>query len=243
MAFFKGGAFAFWELMSKHIHYLSSATRVEVEGLVLASLVLHPDGSFGDLNLEVSLHPDLDQSVLAAIQATSGHWNVAGKGGVARPIKLMYPVWFMLGPDPVQPKITSLPQGVYLKEKAIRMLFRGPRYVGQDRTLKNEEEERNGLTDFINQHITYPPAALAAHAEGVEVIEFMVRTDGSLSDFNVLHSKHPAAAEEVIRVVKATSGDWEPGIQDRQKKEMKGRVQVRFRLDQRDAYVWKGYWF
>lgn len=65
----------------------------------------------------------------------------------------------------------------------------------------------SALIPWAGSQVVYPDV----EAEGRVVISFNVNPDGSLSDFEVVQSPHPALAKEVIRVISASSG-WEPGM-------------------------------
>lgn len=70
-----------------------------------------------------------------------------------------------------------------------------------------------GLGNFLAQNLQYPPNAQRASAQGKVFISFVVCTDGTLCDYEVLQSVHPDLDREALRVVQKMSGKWTPGVQ------------------------------
>ena len=87
-----------------------------------------------------------------------------------------------------------------------------------------------GLGQFLAQTLRYPADAQRARAQGRVFISFVVCTDGTLCDYEVLKGVHPELDQEAVRVVKAMSGRWKPGIQRGQKVRVKYNLPVNFTL-------------
>lgn len=68
----------------------------------------------------------------------------------------------------------------------------------------------SALINFISSTIVYPEYAKENEIQGKVYLQFVVRTDGSLSDIQVARSVAGASMldNEAIRVVKLTSGRW-----------------------------------
>jgi TonB family protein len=69
------------------------------------------------------------------------------------------------------------------------------------------------LGQFLAQNLQYPTSARQANAQGKVFISFVVHTDGSLRDYEVLKGVHPELDKETLRVVKQMNGKWTPGLQ------------------------------
>ena len=67
---------------------------------------------------------------------------------------------------------------------------------------------KDGLEAFIRENIIYPLDALAEGLEGKVYIEFVIDTDGSITDVAVVSSTDPALETEAIRVIKLTNLMW-----------------------------------
>jgi protein TonB len=73
-----------------------------------------------------------------------------------------------------------------------------------------------GMTDyykFISENLSYPLNAKTKGTEGKVFVEFIVETDGTLSDVKVMKGVSPELDAEALRVVKL-SPRWVPGKQD-----------------------------
>ena len=77
-------------------------------------------------------------------------------------------------------------------------------------------EGMSALIKFISSTIVYPDYAKENEIQGRVYLQFVVRTDGSLSDIKVARSVPGGSMldNEAIRVVKLTSGKWIPARQN-----------------------------
>lgn len=88
----------------------------------------------------------------------------------------------------------------------------------------------NSLNDFLTQNIEYPDKMKDARIQGTVVVECNVSANGKLSDFNVINSVTPEFDNQVIRVLKATEGKWNPGNVNDSPVDMKTEISVTFYL-------------
>ena len=74
----------------------------------------------------------------------------------------------------------------------------------------------SALIKFISSTIIYPEYAKENEIQGRVYLQFVVRTDGSLSDIKVARSVPGGKMldDEAIRVIKLTSGKWNPARQN-----------------------------
>lgn len=87
-----------------------------------------------------------------------------------------------------------------------------------------------GLGQFLQQNLRYPADAQRTGAEGRVFVSFVVCTDGTLCDYEVLKSVHPELDKEAVRVVQKMSGRWKPGVQRGQKVRVKYSLPINFSL-------------
>lgn len=66
------------------------------------------------------------------------------------------------------------------------------------------------LLKYLSSNLNYPEDARYKKNQGLVILKFVVNTDGSLSDIEVLRSVKGGCDEEAIRVVK-TMPKWIPG--------------------------------
>lgn len=69
------------------------------------------------------------------------------------------------------------------------------------------------LVSFLQSNLKYPAESREAGKEGSVFVQFVVNTDGSLSDFTVLKSVDPLLDAEALRVAKSFP-NWVPGKQN-----------------------------
>ncbi len=68
-------------------------------------------------------------------------------------------------------------------------------------------------TEFINKTLVYPADAKANGVEGVVVVSFTVKTDGSIGNIKIKRMVDPDLEAEAIRVVKKMPA-WTPATKD-----------------------------
>jgi len=87
------------------------------------------------------------------------------------------------------------------------------------------------LMQYLSDNVTYPPAAKAANAEGMVVVNFVVQQDGSISDIKEVATRpnHPDLVTEAIRVV-STMPKWKPAVKEGKIVKMQFTLPIRFKL-------------
>ncbi|MEZ4775351.1 MAG: TonB family protein [Bacteroidia bacterium] len=85
------------------------------------------------------------------------------------------------------------------------------------------------LNDFFNQQINYPEMARENEIEGKVYVRFVVRPDGSASDFTVVRGIGFGCDEEALRVVN-NMPKWIPGEQSGQKVSVIKTLPITFRF-------------
>lgn len=88
-----------------------------------------------------------------------------------------------------------------------------------------------GLGQFLSQNLSYPVSAQKAGAQGQVFVSFVVCTDGTLCDYEVLKSVQSDLDREAVRVVQKMSGKWTPGAQRGQKVRVKYNLPINFHLN------------
>ena len=82
------------------------------------------------------------------------------------------------------------------------------------RIVEDVPQFPGGLTEFIkwlSRNLKYPPSLQERQVTGKVVAEFIVNTDGSITDVNIVGSLHPLCDAEVLRVLRMMPR-WTPGI-------------------------------
>jgi TonB family protein len=86
-----------------------------------------------------------------------------------------------------------------------------------------------GWNSYLASSLTYPEEAKKMGIEGTVIVVFVVNTDGSISDVEILRGVGGGANEEAIRVVE-NAPNWEPGSQNGRVVNTRMRLPIRFML-------------
>lgn len=100
-----------------------------------------------------------------------------------------------------------------------------------------KEESEKAIFQFIARNIKYPKVAREAGIQGTNVVQFVVRKDGSIDEVSLLRDVGAGTGEEAIRVIENLPEGWKPGIQRGQKVNVQYRIPIQFKLpDGADGY-------
>jgi TonB family protein len=83
---------------------------------------------------------------------------------------------------------------------------------------------------YIKNNIQYPKEAAENGIEGRVIVEFVVETDGSVSNVTVIKSAYPILDKEAIRIIKS-SPKWIPGTQRGKPTRVRFSFPVVFKLE------------
>jgi periplasmic protein TonB len=82
---------------------------------------------------------------------------------------------------------------------------------------------------YLSDNLKYPTQARRMGVEGSVIVVFVVNTDGSIQDVEVLRGIGGGCDEEAVRVVKGAP-KWEPGKQRGRPVRTRMRLPIRFKL-------------
>ena len=85
------------------------------------------------------------------------------------------------------------------------------------------------LLDYLNQNVKYPEDAEKQKIEGRVLAVFVVETDGSISNVEVVKPVFPSLDAEAVRVL-AAMPKWTPGKQSGKLVRVKYTVPINFNL-------------
>lgn len=88
---------------------------------------------------------------------------------------------------------------------------------------------RKAYDQYLKNSLRYPQEALARKIKGKVTIQFTVKTDGSLGEFNVLKGLGYGCDEEVVRLVQE-GPKWQPTTEDNVAVESEVKVRMKFAL-------------
>jgi protein TonB len=85
------------------------------------------------------------------------------------------------------------------------------------------------LFEYLQKNVKYPADAEKKKVEGRVLVTFVVNTDGSITDIEVVRKTFPSLDAEAVRVISGMPR-WKPGEQKGQKVRVKYTVPLSFRL-------------
>lgn len=85
------------------------------------------------------------------------------------------------------------------------------------------------LFEYLSKNVKYPADAEKKKVEGRVLVTFVVNTDGSITDIEVVRKAFPSLDAEAVRVISGMP-KWIPGEQKGQKVRVKYTVPLNFRL-------------
>ncbi len=88
----------------------------------------------------------------------------------------------------------------------------------------------NAMYKFLGDNMRYPEAAVTKHKQGKVFVTFVVNTDGSLSDIQILKGIGYGCDEEAVRVMKLMP-KWIPGHQSGRPVAVKYNLPINFQLE------------
>jgi tetratricopeptide (TPR) repeat protein len=112
-----------------------------------------------------------------------------------------------------------------------------PRFPAKETTWKGNKIE--SIEDYLNTYIrnSNKTRVLNYALQGTEVIQFTVTSTGELTDVVVINSVSPQIDMELMKVLRVTSGKWNPAYQNGQPVDMVREVSVVFKLFKTDDFI------
>ena len=99
-----------------------------------------------------------------------------------------------------QVTITDEPEAVSFDEVEVKPTFR--------------DGDPNAFAVWVNSQLVYPEKAITAGTQGRVVLSFVVDTDGSVTDVQLLRGVDPDLDAEALRVVSSCTEKWTPGMKN-----------------------------
>ncbi len=106
-----------------------------------------------------------------------------------------------------------------------------PVFTGVQNVLADADNQDQLIDKYLTVNFQYPANSIKYCEQGTGVIQFVVKTDGTLVDFQVINSVCPGLDEAFIDVLKSTSGKWAPGYNNGVPVEMEKEVSMIFFAD------------
>lgn len=204
MPSFPGGQRALDAFLEKNLKYSKSAIKNKRSERVNIEFVVNTDGSLSYIGIKKSANPQLDTEAMRVVN--------------------MMPKW---KPGTIQ----GQPVAVYYVQPII---FKGKDHYNDNAGEKNRYPSFRGgqghLDDFIEKNMKYPLAAKNDSTEGRVFVDFIVNTDGKISDARILTSTDTIFNEEALRIVNSMP-KWDCAKKKGDKIAMRYAIPINFTLN------------
>jgi len=84
------------------------------------------------------------------------------------------------------------------------------------------------INSFLSKNVRYPLMALESGIQGRVLVSFIVETDGSITDIEIVRSVDRHLDAGAIRSIRRTDGQWIPGTKNGEKTPMEIKVEFDF---------------
>ncbi len=204
---FPGGQEAMFQFLLDNLKYPEEARKAGAEGTFMVRFVVDDDGRLLKIRATGSsgFHQRDDMlSESERVVQIMPKWIPAQHKGKAVRCSMQLPISFTLASQATKPNVVDaeFPGGT------------------------------EALIKFLAENTKYPETAKTAKAEGMVVVSFVVKKDGSVSDVkqkDTEHALHPDLVKEAIRVVQSMP-NWKPGLNDGKVVETELCIPVKFKL-------------
>lgn len=137
----------------------------------------------------------------------------------------------------IDPEKKDVFQETTAEHSGVDMQEESSKHEGQVFTMVEEMPRYPGgekkLLEFLKENVKYPAEAEAKGIQGRVIASFVINTDGSTSDYEILRGVDEALDQEALRVI-ASFPKWIPGKQRGQAVRVKYTVPITFRLNTGD---------
>lgn len=191
-----------------HIKYPKAALEAEIEGKVVVEFIIEKDGSVSGIRVVngQQFGGGLQEEAIRVIK-NMPPWKPAMQNGQIVRSYMTQPVDFKLK-----------------KKSLVNSKYQFP--VDKGVTLIQGAFPSFDYKDYIEQNKVYPSKAIEREIEGLVAIQFIVETDGSISNITIVEGKDLGYGlpEEALRLIKKMPV-WKPAL-DIDKKQVRSYVIV-----------------
>ncbi len=134
--------------------------------------------------------------------------------------------------------IAQTPAPEEATEELFKVVEQMPRFPGCEGQFKDnsaiENCSKQKMLEYIYKNLKYPEAAIKDDIEGMCVVQFVVNTDGSIAEANLIRDIGGGCGEASVDVVNSMNNmteRWTPGMQRGEPVRVMYTLPVRFRLE------------
>lgn len=218
---FPGGQGALLKFLATNVRYPESAVKNGIEGRVSCSFVFGKDGAISEAEVIRGVSPELNEEALRVINSMPV-WSPGKQRGKVVNVKYTVPVTFRLSGG--KKKASSR-----IVQRQIKEVDTSGRVFTVVQQMPEFPGGQASLLKYLATRIKYPAIAQENGIQGRVSCSFVVDTDGSLKNIEVIRGIDPSLDREAVRVIREMP-KWNPGVQNNMAVAVKYTVPVTFRL-------------
>ena len=218
---FPGGQGALLKFLATNVRYPESAVKNGIEGRVSCSFVVGKDGASSEAEVIRGVSPELNEEALRVINSMPV-WSPGKQRGKVVNVKYTVPVTFRLSGG--KKKASSR-----IVQRQIKEVDTSGRVFTVVQQMPEFPGGQASLLKYLATRIKYPAIAQENGIQGRVSCSFVVDTDGSLKNIEVIRGIDPSLDREAVRVIREMP-KWNPGVQNNMAVAVKYTVPVTFRL-------------
>jgi protein TonB len=208
-----GGTERYAQFLADHQKYPTTAMQKGIQGTVRVSFIVEKTGTVNEVKVETPVSPELDAEAIRLIKSAP-KWTPARhlRNQIVRQ-HVVVPISFVLSPGStvtLKAPGGTRPTGAPAADIAASANPDRPAVVAPDRPTQPVGGNQV-FFDWIEQNQKYPALARQRKIGGKVMVEFIVQTDGSLTDARVIRKMGSGLDEEALRLIKAAP-KWEPAM-------------------------------
>ena len=206
---FPGGQGALLKFLATNVRYPESAVKNGIDGAISEAEVIR------------GVSPELNEEALRVINSMPV-WSPGKQRGKAVNVKYTVPVTFRLSGG--KKKASSR-----IVQRQIKEVDTSGRVFTVVQQMPEFPGGQASLLKYLATRIKYPAIAQENGIQGRVSCSFVVDTDGSLKNIEVIRGIDPSLDREAVRVIREMP-KWNPGVQNNMAVAVKYTVPVTFRL-------------
>ncbi|WP_299553248.1 energy transducer TonB [uncultured Porphyromonas sp.] len=188
---FPGGLDSLRAYLEQRIVYPKEALQKKIQGQVLITFVVQPDGQLSDMSILRGADLPLDKEAMRVVRSMP-RWVPGKENGIAVAKSVTIPITFKL---PTSSSATYAPNPTSQREAKSQEVEDNlqPMFPGGDQAL----------IAYMSDNLVYPEEAVKKQLQGRLLVRFVVEPDGQLSQVGIHRSIHPLLDAEAVRMVKS----------------------------------------
>lgn len=204
---FPGGDGEMKKFIDRNLHYPESAQDSGTEGQVMVQFTVQSDGSITDAHVLKGLGEPFDSEAVRVISSMP-KWEPGKQRGKAVAARFSVPVVFRRsgnsadGVNTADGSPQKKSQSIVERTDVFAAVEHMPQFPGGP----------TALIKYLSNNIHYPNSEESSGTEGRVMVQFIVETDGSISDVQIKDGLGEAFDSEALRVV-SSMPKWKPGMQ------------------------------